>query len=173
MIILWIVIGLIFFFGFVVFFGAPYVPSHRRDVYRALTELYPLGKSDTLIDIGAGDGRVLRIASTQGARAIGYEIQPVLYGVARVLSSKDDRVQVRLANFWQAKLPLATTVVYAFSVHRDQIKLVKKLQAFADTQQKTVALISYGNPLVQIVDKQVGAHFLYRITPRQKKALTV
>ena len=64
--------------GFSAFMGAPYLPSHRRDVARAFDELYPLSSSDVLLDIGSGDGVVLRQASKRGARAIGYEIHPLL-----------------------------------------------------------------------------------------------
>ena len=48
--------------------GAPYVPSHRRSVVEAFTELRPLTSSDTLVDIGSGDGIVCLVAAQQGAR---------------------------------------------------------------------------------------------------------
>ena len=38
--------------------GAPYVPSHRRSVMEAFTELRPLTSSDTLVDIGSGDAAI-------------------------------------------------------------------------------------------------------------------
>jgi hypothetical protein len=50
---LWIVLGIIVAIGFVAFTGAPYVPSKRGDVRRALTELYELGKGAQKRDHGS------------------------------------------------------------------------------------------------------------------------
>src|SRR5680860_1758140 len=80
------------FFGAVVFRGAPYVPSQKFYINQALRELYPISNKDLLIDIGSGDGVVLREASKLGARAIGYEINPFLVIISRLLSRKDNRV---------------------------------------------------------------------------------
>jgi len=37
-----------------------------------------LKSGQTLIELGSGDGRVLKEAAAKGVRAIGYEINPVL-----------------------------------------------------------------------------------------------
>jgi tRNA G46 methylase TrmB len=58
----------------VIIFGAPYVPTRRRDISTAFDKLYKVGAQDTVLDIGSGDGLVLRAAARRGARAIGYEI---------------------------------------------------------------------------------------------------
>ena len=50
---LWALLGVVVAMGLVVFTGAPYVPSKRRDIRQALTELYPLGSDDVLVDIGS------------------------------------------------------------------------------------------------------------------------
>ena len=71
------VLAFVFLFGVVAFIGAPYVPSHKKYVRRAF-EHFGFGEGDVLVDAGSGDGIVLRIASKQGMRAIGYEINPVL-----------------------------------------------------------------------------------------------
>jgi predicted RNA methylase len=106
---LWVVAGIVVLAGFVAFTGAPYVPSKRRDVAKAFDELYPLTSKDVLVDIGSGDGIVLRMASKYGAKAIGYEIHPVLVLVSRLLSRRDKNVRVRLANFWRVPLPDTNT----------------------------------------------------------------
>ena len=62
--------------------GAPYVPSRSRDLERAFDELYKLAADDLLVDIGSGDGRVLMMAVKRGARAVGFEINPVLAKVS-------------------------------------------------------------------------------------------
>jgi hypothetical protein len=147
-------------------FGAPYVPSQRKYLKKAFEELYPLNASDVLVDIGAGDGIVLREAAKKGARAIGYEINPLLFGVASLLGRKYDGVELRLANFWTAHLPEETTVVYAFSVNRDAGRLIAKLQAQADLVGRPVALVCLGSPLKdRIADAELDAYKLYEFTP--------
>ncbi len=150
-------------------FGAPYVPSQRRYLKRAFDELYPLQSTDVLVDIGAGDGVILREASERGARAIGYEINPILYVVARWMSRRHDRVSVRLSNFWTSELPEETTVVYAFSVNRDAAKLTRKLQAHVDETGRPVALLCLGSPLTAMTPEgSLDAYTLYHFLPSLK-----
>jgi hypothetical protein len=173
---IWIlVIGtVVIFFGFAVFFGAPYVPSKKKYIRRAFEQLYPLGPRDVLVDIGSGDGVVLRTASEKGARAVGYEINPLLVLISRVLSAGDGRVSVRLANFWHAELPTKTTVAYIFSVSRDGNKLMRKMQAEADRLKKPLSLMCYGSPLKGVsAEKAFEAYHLYKFHPLQGRQAQV
>lgn len=166
----WLVAFLIVLFGFVVFFGAPYVPSKRRDVERAFTELYPLGKNDVLLDIGSGDGTVLRSAAQQGAKAIGFELNPILVLISRLLSRHFSGIEVRVANMWHASFPSETTVVYVFGVSRDASRLREKLQAEAIKLKRPLYVICYGTMLAKVpAIKNIGAHFLYKFHPLQPK----
>ncbi len=169
MIFLWLVAAALFVsFGLVVLRGAPYVPSHRREVIRALSELYPLGPADVLVDIGAGDGVVLREASRRGARAVGYELNPFLVAISRLLSWHDPRVSVRLADAWLSAYPSDMTVAYIFPVTRDLPKLLVKLQAHADANGRPVSLISYGGQPEGVEPvRMLGGHGLYVISPLQ------
>ncbi|MGQ0660036.1 SAM-dependent methyltransferase [Sphingosinicella sp.] len=54
----------------------PYVPT-PRPVVEAMLDLAELGPSDTLIDLGSGDGRIVVAAARRGARALGVDIDPV------------------------------------------------------------------------------------------------
>lgn len=163
---LWILFGIVVFGGFMAFTGAPYLPSKRRDIHQAFTELYPLGKSDTLVDIGAGDGVVLRAARRTGATVIGYEINPLLVMIARWLSRGDRGVVIHWANFWNAQLPDETTVVYVFGDSRDIAKMYQAVQRHAERVGKELVLISYGFDVPgKTVDRQAGAYYLYRIGP--------
>ena len=56
---LWVVGGVLVLFALTAFTGAPYVPSHRRDIQRVFREGVKLTKDDVVLDIGAGDGVVL------------------------------------------------------------------------------------------------------------------
>jgi len=168
MIFFWIVAAVILLFGFVVFRGAPYVPSHRSDVTKAFDELYKVGKKDVIVDVGSGDGIILRMAAKRGARAVGYELNPALVFLSRFLSRRNKKVSVQLADFWFAKLPQDTTLVYAFAVERDIKKLSAKLQAEADRLGHSFHVISYGSQITSPAPiRTLGAHHLYIFQPLQ------
>ncbi len=167
---LWVGFAVIISIGFVAFTGAPYVPSKRSDLKRAFTELYPLSSRDTLVDIGSGDGVVLREAARYGARAVGYEIHPFLVVVSWLLSRGNDRIHVRLANFWRTELPGETTVVYTFGEDRDIKRMYDKVQSEATRLEKQLAFISYAFEIHGIKPtKSVGAHHLYMVKPLHKR----
>ena len=46
--------------------GAPYVPTLKKNLNAAFKKLYPMKKTDLLIDLGAGDGVVLKAAASTG-----------------------------------------------------------------------------------------------------------
>lgn len=166
MIWLWLAGILVVIFGIVVFRGAPYVPSQKRYIKQAFTELYAISSSDVLIDIGSGDGVVLRQAAKLGARAVGYEINPILVMISRILACKQDLVTTKLADYWTSLFPDDVTVVYVFAVTRDVKKVVKKVQSEATRLKRPLKIISYGNKLPDVViDKQVAAYYLYTILP--------
>lgn len=163
---MWAILGIVLFVGFVALTGAPYLPSKFSDIQRAFRELYRLDENDVLVDIGSGDGIVLREASRLGAQAIGYEIHPLLVIVSRWLSRHDPRVTVQLANLWQKPLPDDVTVVYAFGDKRDIGRMLGRVQDEATRLGREIAFISYG---FEIADrrpiKSVGAHHLYVVAP--------
>lgn len=164
-IILIVVIG----YGYVVFFGAPYIPAKRGDVKKAFDELYKLSEKDTLLDLGSGDGVVLREAARHGARAVGYEIHPVLVVVSRLLS-RDRRITVKFANMWRTAFPDDTTVVYLFADGRDIGKLERTIEAEASRLGRELYIISYGFILPSYKSvRTAGAHHLFKISPLQKK----
>ena len=169
MVIIWFVGIIILIFGFVVFFGAPYVPSHKKQVERALKELYDLQSSDLLIDVGSGDGIVLRMAARKGAKAVGYELNPILVLISTLLArSYGSKIRIHLADFWHVALPEETTVVYVFTVERDVAKITSKIQAETNRLSHPLFLISYGAsfPTMKPV-RTIGAHHLYSFTPLQ------
>lgn len=167
---MWLLILAIFVlaFGWVVFRGAPYVPSQNRYIKRAFEQLYPLTNKDVLVDVGSGDGVVLRRASAYGARAIGYELNPILVVISRLLSRNNPRVRIVLADFWVTQLPDDTTVVYAFLVTRDVKKMIKKMESETTRIGRDLSFISYGNVLPGLTpDKSLDAYNLYTFHPLQ------
>ena len=161
------VVCVFIFFGLIVFLGAPYVPSHKKDIKRMLAHL-GIGSDDVVVDLGCGDGVVLRTASRYGAKAVGYEINPVLVVVSRLLSLGDKNVRVMVQNIWTAKFPNKTTLVYAFAVNRDEAKVTKLLQKEANRLQKPLLLICYGSPFKRMeAAGTFEAYHIYRFKPLQ------
>ncbi|MDB5183488.1 MAG: hypothetical protein JWO07_169 [Candidatus Saccharibacteria bacterium] len=162
----WVAAAIFLLFGFVVFRGAPYVPSHRKYARLALTKLYRLNADDVLVDLGSGDGTILRMASLKGARAIGYELNPILVLISQLLARGDKKQTTILADMWLTDFPADTTIVYVFSVTRDEAKLLKKLQNHVDEHGSDLWCITYGAGLrdKQPV-KKLHAHTLYLFEP--------
>ena len=160
-----IAVIVVIFFGAVVFIGAPYVPSQRKYVKRAFESLYKVGPKDILVDVGSGDGVVLRIAAAYGAKAIGYEINPFLVLLSRLLAGRNQNVKTHWANFWQVELPADTTVVYAFAVSRDGRKLARKMQREANRLNKGLVLLCHGSPLDLKPTQTFDAYYRYQFNP--------
>ncbi|HWT40501.1 MAG TPA: methyltransferase domain-containing protein [Dongiaceae bacterium] len=164
----WILVGgcLVVLVGTGAFFGAPYVPTKRRDLRRMFDALYKLTKDDVVLDIGSGDGIVLRETRRMGAQAVGYEINPFFVLLSRVLSWGDKAVAIRWANAFTAPFPDNVTFIYAFAVGRDGKRLARKVQREADRLHRPLLLVCYGNPLPNKEPAQTfEAYCLYRFLP--------
>ena len=162
----WLVALVVLLFGFVVFFGAPYVPSKRRELTKVFDELYEIKSDDVVVDIGSGDGVVLRAAARRGAKAIGYELNPALVLLSKWLSRRYPKVEVVMANMWRVRFPGETTLVYVFPVSRDIEKIARKIQAEANRLGKPLSVICYGCAIPHMIPlRSLGAHDLYTFTP--------
>ena len=165
----WILLIVVVAIGFVAFTGAPYVPSRRPDIARLFRELYPLSANDVVVDIGSGDGVVLREISKLGAHAVGYEIHPILVGISRLLSRGDGQVRVQLANFWRTPLPDDTTAVYTFGDARDIRKMYSRVQSEATRLNRGLIFISYAFAVPGVEEaKKNKSYYLYTIKPLQE-----
>lgn len=165
-----VVIVVIALFLLTALIGAPYVPTHTHELRKIFETLRPLAKQDTLVDIGSGDGVVLCEALRAGAgQVVGYEINPILVAVAAFrLRKKQDCAQVKLTNFWHASFPAETSVVYTFGESRDINNMYKKVEQEATRLGQPIDFISYAFTVAgKEYDRQVGAHYLYKILPLQ------
>lgn len=126
--ILLVVLGVLFgLFAFVILFGAPYLPTHKLREQDVL-DLLDLKPGQTLLELGSGDGRILRLAAERGIRVIGYELNPLLVIYSRLQTWKYRHlVSVRMANYWHGKLP-PTDGIYVFLLDRYMDKLNKKIE---------------------------------------------
>lgn len=121
-----IVILLIFLFGFTVFFGAPFLPTLRTRTSEAL-DMLQLKEGDLLLELGSGDGRMLAEAAKRGIRSVGYELNPLLVWYSRMRLFRYRKLaKVKLANYWQVKLPKAQGI-YVFLLQPYMEKLDKKI----------------------------------------------
>lgn len=161
-----IIVIVILLFGFVAFRGSPYVPSKKADIRQAFKDLYVLKRDDLLVDIGSGDGVVLREAAKKGANAVGYEINPILLVISRFLSNKYKNIKIIFADFWSSQLPDTTTVVYVFSASRDMDRIIDKIQNEVNRLKRPIYIISYGSKFNGVQPaKSVGAYSLYTVKP--------
>lgn len=147
--------AVVLFFGFVVFFGAPYLPTLTPQV-RAAFDLLRLRPGDTLLELGCGDGKVLLAAAERGCRAVGIELNPLLAVIAWLRTRKyRGRVIVRCGNFWRMRWP-ESDAVYTFLLNRYMPELDKRMRE----QGGKLASVAFQVPGREPAAEQNGV-FLY------------
>lgn len=108
------------------FIGAPYAPTFSPAIKQAF-DFVKLGPADTLVDLGAGDGRVLLAAARRGASALGYELSPIMWAVVFFRALRHKKVRIKLRNFYQQTLPPSATVIFAFLMPKNMPKVRRYL----------------------------------------------
>lgn len=120
------VMGLVLIFGFVVFFGAPYLPTLKKQTEEAL-DMLALQPGQTLLELGAGDGRVMRAAARRGLRVTGIELNPLLCAVAYLVTWRyRKQVTIICGDMWHATWPPADGI-FVFLLDKYMPKLDKKI----------------------------------------------
>lgn len=139
-----IVIIVVLLFGFVVAFGAPYLPTLKGQVTTAL-DLLNLKPGQTMLELGCGDGRVARQAAKRGIRVVGYELNPLLVLIAKAYNFRYRKlVKIRWADYWRVKWPPADGI-YVFLLEKYMPKLDKKIiQSTKNSNGKSIKLVSHG-----------------------------
>jgi SAM-dependent methyltransferase len=136
-----IILFLVVVLGFLVssISGAPWVPARRYDIDELLEDA-KLVKNNTYIELGCGDGRIVRAAAQKGAKAIGIELNPVLWLIAKVRTMNCPNAQIKFGNFWAVDLSQAD-VVMAFLVPRTMPRLGVKAAAEMKSGSRLVSYI--------------------------------
>jgi hypothetical protein len=146
-------------FAVVLLFGAPYLPTLKHQQAEAL-KMLDLKRGETLLELGCGDGRMLVTAAKQGINGVGYELNPIIYLIAKIVTFKHRRlVRVEYGNFWHKKWPPADGI-YVFLHTRFMNKLDNKV--IQQYNGKKIKLVSYAFPIVTkraVAEK--NALFLY------------
>lgn len=161
-----IALGLAFIFIFLctVLVGAPYVPSNGGEIENALTKLYKIGKKDLLVDLGSGDGVVLKHACQHGAKAFGIEINSFLIWISRWRLRKFPGAKVVLGNIYTTKFPEETTVAYVFGDSRDIKAIVRHINRESKRIGHPIHIISNAFEIPGMKpEKAYRAHFLYKV----------
>jgi trans-aconitate methyltransferase len=90
--------------------GALYVSTSRVRI-SAFVEAVPMRPGQLLVDIGCGDGRVLRKARKRyGVSGIGYELNLLAYLKAKLLCLGLQDIKVKWSDFWTVDLSDADIV---------------------------------------------------------------
>lgn len=125
----WIIYPLVALFGcfaFVLLFGAPYLPTLRKQVDTAL-DLLDLQPGQRLIELGSGDGRILLAAAKRGYHADGYELNPILVAISKWRIRKYKHLAtVHWGNYWTADWG-KTDGIFFFGLQKFMPKLDKKI----------------------------------------------
>ncbi len=117
----------IFSFGFVLLFGAPYLPTMKKQV-KAAIKLAGLKPGQTILELGSGDGRVLIAAAQAGLNAVGYELNPLLFLYSYVRTRRyHKQIKVVFGNFWHQSWPKCDAI-YVFLLPRLMSKLDRKIR---------------------------------------------
>lgn len=112
--------------------GAVYYPS-KIETVRKMLALAGVREGDVVLDLGSGDGRILVEAAKLGARAIGYENDPVLVWQSRKKIQKkglSNLAEVRFGSFYKADFNEGTIItLYLFPKYMDRLQKIldKKL----------------------------------------------
>ncbi len=125
MILFWLFFLVVICFGFVIIFGAPYLPTHKKQAELAL-DLLDLKKGQNFYELGCGDGKVLIMAAQRGCQVVGYELNPLLYIFAKIRTYKHKSISVKYGNFWVKDLSKADGV-FVFLLDKFMSRLDQKL----------------------------------------------
>jgi len=89
----------------------------------------PMNDAELLVDLGCGDGRVLRAARKRcDVETLGFEVNLLAYCLARILSFGVKGVDLRRRNFWAENLRDAD-VVFCYLFPDVMTRLAAKLEA--------------------------------------------
>lgn len=139
-----VIIPLVFFIkilGYIYpyfFWGGINVPSTNEKIEK-MVELLAAKPGQKVVDLGAGDGRLLIALAKSGARAYGYEINPLLVSRAQKNIRKaglEDMAFIYIKNMWKVDLKDFDAVVVYPMKH-----IMKRLEEKFDKELKPGARV--------------------------------
>lgn len=137
--------------------GAPFVPS-KNPTAEAMVALAHIKKGDKVYDLGSGNGKLLMAAAKKGARAVGYEINPVLVLLSNIRAMVSPKLSVKTywKNFWHADISNAD-IIFVYLLPWKMEQLAKKLEKDL-TPGTTIVSNSFVFPKWKIVRQDPANH---------------
>ncbi len=120
------------------FIGAPWAPTRMSVVKKAFDDI-GISNKDIVVDLGAGDGSIVREAAYRGARTVGYELSPIMWAVAWVRTFRFKKSRMVYGNFFKKTLPEDATLVFLFLMPK-HMDTVGKFLAKQPIGEKTLVL---------------------------------
>jgi 16S rRNA A1518/A1519 N6-dimethyltransferase RsmA/KsgA/DIM1 with predicted DNA glycosylase/AP lyase activity len=160
MAIILIAVVVVLLFSFVVAFGAPFLPTLSKRVDDAI-ELIELKEGQTLLELGSGDGRLLKAAAKKGINSVGFELNPILVVYSRITTWKYRKyVTVKWGNYWNKKWPEADAI-YVFLLNPYMSKLHKKVVQYSN--KKPLTVVSFAFKITEKKpSKEINSMFQYK-----------
>ena len=143
----------------------PFVPTPRPIVRRMLS-LADTRPGERLIDLGAGDGRIVMTAASEfGARALGVELHPERYAIIRNSAAllKPNMHALR-QNLFQTDLSNADIVtMYLLPSVNEALrkKLERELRSGARVVSHDFSIPDWTPSRVELIQGPIGLHVLY------------
>lgn len=103
--------------------GAPFVPTHMKQVKRMM-DAANLKKGQKIYDLGCGDGRLVHESSKVGCNAVGYEYSPLVYVWAKFLSIFWRGGKIKYGNIWNQNFEDAD-VIFCYLLPKAMMKFEK------------------------------------------------
>lgn len=151
-------LGLALSFGFVVLFGAPYLPTKKQQVLTAL-DLLNLKPGQRLLELGAGDGKVTMEALRRGIDVTAIELNPILCIIIWLRSWRfRHHVTIKCGNFWHTSWG-EYDAIYTFLLEKYMSRLDKKI--IQENKKVMLATFAFQIPDKAPIDEKNGV-YLYR-----------
>lgn len=148
--------------------GAPYAPTRLPAVKKAF-DWAGLNEHDILVDLGAGDGKILLEARRRGATALGYELSPIMWLITwlRLRISGDQADKVKFANFYNQTLPPNTTHIFAFLMPNNMARVAAFLKKQTLSPQTLIFIYAFpfndAEPLTVIRAQHCAPLYIYEL----------
>ena len=143
----------------------PFVPT-PRPIVRRMLEVAGTTPGERLIDLGAGDGRIVIAAAQEfGARALGVELHPDRFALIRNSSvSLKPNLQALRQNFFQTDLSNADIVtMYLLPSVNEALrkKLERELRSGARVVTHDFSMPEWTPSRVELIQGSMGIHAIY------------
>ncbi len=146
--------------------AAPWVPMRADDLGRVLKILQQFPEVKKVVELGAGDGRLLALTAQSGYVSEGYEISLLPYVIAQVRKFKRHlNYTIHYRSFWGANLSSANAVYFFLMpqiLEKTKAKLLSELKPGSLVLSYTWGLPGLTPVLIDIVPERPKI-FVYKV----------